>query len=60
MQLALSLRLEPDVLSEGVVQVELCLLTMEEDEAGDGGGFPLVVREEEDNEHFICLEERLL
>jgi hypothetical protein len=60
MQLALSLRREPHVSSEGVVQVELCLLTMEEDEADDGGGFPLVVREEEDDEHFICLEERLL
>jgi hypothetical protein len=32
---------------------------MEEDEAGDGEGFPLVLRKEEDDEHFICLEERL-
>ena len=58
MQLALSLRRDPIAPSRGVVQLELCLLTMEEDEAGDGEGFPLVLREEEDDEHFICLEER--
>lgn len=58
MQLALSLRRDPIAPLRGVLQLELCLLTMEEDEAADGEGFPLVLREEEDDEHFICLEER--
>jgi hypothetical protein len=52
------MQLAPIAPLRGVVQLELCLLTMEEDEAGDGEGFTLVLREEEDDEHFICLEER--
>jgi len=61
MQLALALRSEPrrvrSVDGYGVA-IELCLLSMEEDEASDGG-FPLVLREEDDD-HLICTENRLL
>lgn len=39
--------------STTMLHVHLVLLTMEEDEADDGNGFPLLVKEEQD-EHLIC------
>ena len=39
-----------------VLQVSLCLLTMEEDEAEDGG-FPMVLKDEDD-ENLICNDAR--
>ena len=35
------------------LSISLCLLTMEEDEEADGGGFPRIVTEEDD-EHLVC------
>ena len=63
MQLALSLYSDgPDSpavqrLGSTGLQVSICLLTMEEDEAGDGG-FPLIL-DHEDDEHLLTKEERL-
>ena len=43
---------------EGVImEVSLCLLTMEEDEVADAGGFPLILNNPDD-EHLLVTEER--
>jgi hypothetical protein len=55
MQLALALQGDP-VYSEGKISLELCILHMEEDEATDGDGFPIVLRQEDD-EHLICRDD---
>ena len=55
MQLALALQSDP-VYSEGKISLELCILHMEEDEATDGDGFPIVLREDDD-EHLICRDD---
>ena len=43
--------------SSAVVQVSLCLLTMEEDEVCESGGFPLILRGEDDHA-LIVTEDR--
>lgn len=55
MQLALAFQGDP-VYSEGRLSLELCILHMEEDEATDGDGFPIVLRQEDD-EHLICRDD---
>ena len=40
------------------LEISLCLLSMEEDEAGDGG-FPRIIRDEDD-EHLVCNENRFV
>jgi hypothetical protein len=55
MQLALALQGDP-VYSEGRISLELCILHMEEDEATDGDGFPIVLRQEDD-EYLICRDD---
>ena len=57
MQLSLALQGDDlEVNTNGSVKVTLCLLTMEEDEASDGG-FPLVLNDEDDNA-LIATEDR--
>jgi hypothetical protein len=62
MQLALALWINgPDGtavqrLGTTSLQISICLLTMEEDEAGDGG-FPVIL-DNEDDEHLLTKEER--
>ena len=56
MQLALAVHSTPFKEEDGSIRVELCLLTMEEDEAVDSG-FPVTVMSAED-EYFVCENSR--
>mmetsp|Transcript_20050 Transcript_20050/g.49895 ORF Transcript_20050/g.49895 Transcript_20050/m.49895 type:complete len:685 (+) Transcript_20050:95-2149(+) len=56
MQLALAVHITPFKEEDGSFRVELCLLTMEEDEAVDSG-FPITVMSAED-EYFVCENSR--
>lgn len=55
MQVALALYQPPVQLNNGLV-VSLCLLTMEEDEASDGG-FPIMVSTHAEDEQLLCTNE---
>jgi len=39
------------------IRVHICLVTMEEDEATDGSGFPFTIPTDSDDEHLVCSNE---
>ena len=41
----------------GIIDIELCLLSMEEDEVDDSAGFPVVINDGHDDEALICADE---
>ena len=41
----------------GIIDIELCLLSMEEDEVDDSAGFPIVITDGHDDEALICADE---
>lgn len=42
----------------GILDIDLCLLSMEEDEVDDSAGFPIIINDGHDDEALICANEQ--